>query len=196
MSHLFRARPNSRTRRAFTLIELLVVVVIMGIMALIVLPKVRIDNSAVDTAARTISMALMVAQRDAVARQHSVIVEFDTAAHTARTVWDANNNRIADNGEKTRPFLIPEAVVMGRPAGVTALGTSADISVSGTGTARGPTIILQRSGSADRAAVIYLTSYRAKNGGQFKDARAIVIARATGRPTWYAWTGTKWRRGI
>lgn len=172
------------------------VIVIIGIMAALVLPKVRLDNSAVDTAARTVSMSIMVAQRDAVARQHNVLVEFDTAGHSARTVWDNNNNREIDAGEKTRPFLLPEAVTLGRPPGVPPLGTTPDIGAAAMGNARGPRLILQRSGSADRATIVYLTSIRAKNGGKFADTRAVYIARATGRSTWYVWTGTKWRRGI
>ncbi|MEO7361424.1 MAG: prepilin-type N-terminal cleavage/methylation domain-containing protein, partial [Gemmatimonadaceae bacterium] len=105
----------ARSRFGFTLIELLVIVAIVGIMSMLVLPRIRIDNSAVDTAARTVSMSMMVAQRDAVSRQHDVLIKFDTAGHSVRTIWDVNNNGVEDSGEKTRPFLLSERVVLGRP---------------------------------------------------------------------------------
>jgi hypothetical protein len=91
-------------------------------MAALVMPRVRLDNSQVDTAARSFGMALMVAQRDAASRQHNVLLVFDTTAHFIRTVWDVNNNAQFDSGEKSRLFLLPERVVLGRPSSVGALG--------------------------------------------------------------------------
>jgi type II secretory pathway pseudopilin PulG len=75
------------------MIELLLVIAIIGITATFVLPRVRFDNTRVDTAARTIDLVLMAAQRDAVSRQHNVLVVFDTSAGMLRTVWDANQNQ-------------------------------------------------------------------------------------------------------
>ena len=164
-------------------------------MSLIVLPKIRIDNSTVDSAARTISLSLMVAQREAVGRGHNVLVMFDTAGHTARTVWDANNNGTADAGEKTRPFLLPERVVLGRPPTVPALGGTGEAAPTQLTTSKGPYFIMQRSGSVDRSQVMYLSTLTAMNGGAYKDVRAVYIARATGRAVWYKWTGTAWTRG-
>lgn len=187
--------PASRSHRTaadrgFTLVELLIVVAMIAVLAALVLPKVRVDNSKVDTAARTIGMSLMVAQREAVSRQHNVLVVFDSVGHGVRTVWDANNNGIADGGERSRPFLIPEAVVFARPGDVPALpgpeATSEDGAV---------TLVMQRSGSVDRARTVYLTTARSLHGGADRDVRAVQIARATGRPTWHVWTGSQWRRG-
>jgi prepilin-type N-terminal cleavage/methylation domain-containing protein len=183
-------------RRGVTLPELMMVIVVVGILAALVLPKVKLDNAQVDTAARTIGMTLMAAQRDAASRQHNVIVVFDTSAHIVRAIWDENNNGKADANEKSRPFLIPERVVLGRPSGVAALGSaSASIPVMNA-TSKGPALIVQRNGAVDRSVTLYLSTIRAMNGGTDKDTRAVVIARATGRPNWYAWTGTKWRRGL
>jgi prepilin-type N-terminal cleavage/methylation domain-containing protein len=190
MSHSMR-----HIRRGFTLIELLMIVVIVGLMSLIVLPKIRIDNTAVDSAARTISLSLMVAQREAVARGHNVLVMFDTAGHTARTVWDANNNGVADAGEKSRPFLLPERVLLGRPPNVPPLGGTGELAPTQLTTAQGPYFIMQRSGSLDRAQVIYISTAEAMNGGAYSDVRAVYIARATGRAVWYKWNGTAWGRG-
>lgn len=178
----------------FSLVELLLVVAVVGILAMLVLPKVRLDNSRVDTAARTLTMALMVAQREAASRQHNVLLVFDTTASTVTTVWDANNNGRPDGGEKTRPFLLAEHVVLGRPARVAALGT-ATLGVPMMQTTAGgkPMLILQRNGSVDRSVTLYLTTSAALAGSPNVEARAVTIARATARPEWYAWTGSQWR---
>lgn len=172
------------------------VVAIVGILATMVMPKVRVDNSQVDAAARTINLVMMAAQRDAAARQHNVLVVFDTSAHVIRAVWDVNNNAQVDASEHTRAFVIPERVTLGRPSGVSALaGATSAIPAMNT-SARGPYLVLQRNGAVDRSVTLYFSTYRALAGGTDKDSRAVVISRATGRPDWYAWNGTTWRRGL
>ncbi len=172
------------------------VLIIIGIMATLILPKIRLDSAGVDTAVRTVNMTLMVAQREAVSRQHNVIVVIDTAKHMARTVWDANNTGLRESGERTRPFLLPENVVIGRPSGVPAMGGAAEDAVAAAAALSGdPQVILLRSGASSRAATFYFTSVRAMAGGRDKDVRALSVSRATGRPTWYVWTGSRWRRG-
>ncbi|MBC8086206.1 MAG: type II secretion system protein [Phycisphaerae bacterium] len=177
------------------MVELLMVVTIIGIMALLVLPKIRIDNGAVDTAVRTIGMSVMVAQRDAVSRQHNVLVQFDTAGHVVRTIWDSNNNNTEDAGEKSRPFLFPERVLLGRPGSVPKLGGSSETAPSRLTTSRGPYFVMQRSGSVDRSDVLYFSTALSVNGGPDTDVRAMAISRATGRTVWYKWTHTGWKRG-
>jgi prepilin-type N-terminal cleavage/methylation domain-containing protein len=177
-----------------TLPELLVVISIVAILAALVLPKVRIDNAQVDSAARTIGLTLMAAQRDAAARQHDVVVVFDTASHLIRTIWDANNNGMADANEKSRLFLLPERVILGRPSTVPAIAGDAGTTLRGL--PAGPYLVMQRNGATDRAVVLYLTTRTSMAGAADPDARAVTIARATGRPSWYAWTGSTWRRGL
>ena len=182
-------------RAGFSLIELVMVCVIVGLMAMFALPRIRIDNTQVDGAVRTIAMSLMVAQREAVARQQNVLVVFDTAHHSVRTVWDANNNGAVDAGEKSRPFLLPERVMIGRPSDVPKLGGAGEVAGAGLSTAAGPLFIMQRSGSVDHSAVIYLTTRMSMSGGANRDVRALYISRATGRPVWYKWKGSAWGRG-
>ncbi|MFO0093958.1 MAG: Tfp pilus assembly protein FimT/FimU, partial [Gemmatimonadaceae bacterium] len=81
-------RRRQARRRAFSLIEVMLVMAMIGILAAITVPKLRFDNARVETAARAIDLAIMAAQRDAVSRQHNVLVVFDTAARALRTVWD------------------------------------------------------------------------------------------------------------
>lgn len=182
------AERATRARIGFTVVELAVVIVLLGIMFALALPKMRVDSAAVDTAARTINLAIMTAQRDAVSRGHNVLVTFDASEHTTRSTWDLNNNGVPDAGEKRRPFLVPETVRFGRPSSVPGLdGDLSDPSET-------VTLILQRNGAVSRARIIYLTSARALAGGEHADARALRITRATGRPVWFAWTGTEWRQ--
>jgi type II secretory pathway pseudopilin PulG len=176
------------------MIELLMIVVIIGLMALLVLPKIRTGSVAVDTAVRTVNLSVMVAQRDAVSRQHNVIIAFDTVAHTVRTVWDVNNNGTVDTGERAHPFLLPEAVILGRPASVPKLGGASEVSPASRGNARGPLFIMMRSGGIDRSDVVYFTTKRSLTGAD-KDVRALAIARATGRAMWYKWSTSGWKRG-
>lgn len=190
-----QTRSAVRSRVGFTLIELLVILTIVGIMALMVLPRIRIDNASVDAAARTVSMSVMVAQREAVSRGHNILIKFDTAGHSVRTIWDKNNNGMEDNDEKTRPFLLPERVVLGKPSSVPKLGGAGEVAPLQKTTSRGPYFIMQPSGALDRADVMYFSTAAAIAGGPDKDVRAVAIARATGRTVWYKWTGTAWKRG-
>ena len=186
---------RTRLRHGFSLLELLVIVTIIGLMALLVLPRIGVDNASVDTAARAVSMSMMVAQRDAVSRQQNVIISFDTAAHVVRTVWDLNNNGIADAGEKSHPFLLPEKVMIGLPSSVPKLGGATEVESGARTTPKGPYFIMQRNGAMDRSSVMYFTTRKSMGSGPDHDVRAVAIARATGRAVWYKWNGSVWRRG-
>jgi type IV fimbrial biogenesis protein FimT len=198
MARLSHPVPPSGRRlvspRGFTLIELLLVITVVGIVLAITLPNLRIDKKQVDAAVRQVAMGLMAAQREAVARQHNVLVVFDTAARTVVTVWDANNNARIDAGERSRVVPLPEALLLQRPAGVAAVpGDTTGVAQMG-GISRGPSLVLQRSGSASRGVTVYFTM-PASLTSSAKDVRAVRVHRATGQASWFAWTGSAWRRG-
>ncbi|MBU6366318.1 MAG: type II secretion system GspH family protein [Gemmatimonadetes bacterium] len=187
-----RRAPSAR--RGFTLAEQLAVVTVVGVAMAMALPRMRTGQSRVDAFARMAATALVAAQREAVVRQHNVLVVFDTTAGAMRTVWDANNNARRDAGERVRVTPMPDGVTLRLPAGVPAVPGAGSGGGQPVSDSEGPALLLQRSGSANQGATVYLTT---KGGlrSALRDVRALRVERATGQPIWFAWTGSRWRRG-
>lgn len=180
--------------RGFTLIELVIVVVMIGVLGAIVLPKLRIERSQVDSGARSLGIALIAARSDAVSRGHNVLVLLDTARATIRAVWDVNNNRRADVGEKTRPFLLGERVRFERGSGIPAFDGATAAMPTFPSSGGFPMIVMQRNGALEKGGTLYLTSRRGAKGVGNVDSRALRLDRATGRPTIFVYGTSGWRR--
>jgi hypothetical protein len=185
-----------RGERGISMTELVAVLVIVGITTAIVAPKIDLPHFGIDAAMRTVGTTLMVAQRDAVAAQHDIIVSFDTAGRALRIHWDADNDDTEDAGERVRTVGLDDGVTFGRPTEVAARsfggGSVNFATVNGL-----PAVIFRRNGSASESGGLYLTSLRALQPGASRpdDTRAIEFERATGRAEWFRYQGA-WRRGF
>ena len=190
------ASPTS-SRTGFTTVELLIVLVMIGLVTAIAVPRINYARFQVDGGMRAVAGVLMASQREAVARQHDVVVGFDAPAGLLRIVYDANNNRMPDGGERVRTVALDDHVVIGRGAAAARPFGPGPVSfvrvVDGL-----PAVTFHRNGSASEAGGVYLTSARAAAGGArfAAEARAIEITRATGRPDWFRFDGTAWKRGF
>jgi prepilin-type N-terminal cleavage/methylation domain-containing protein len=187
-------RPNPRA--GFSLPEVLMAVTIMGIVAAIVAPRVDLARFQVDSGMREVATTLMLAQKEAVASQHEVLVGFDTAARTLVIHWDQDNDHAQDAGERIRRVPLADGVTFGRPSGVTARAFgSTDVVFDAIGGM--PTVVFHRNGSTSESGGLYLTSVRSTRAGASypNDTRAIEFERASGRTEWFRYRGS-WLRGF
>jgi prepilin-type N-terminal cleavage/methylation domain-containing protein len=193
---------TSRTPRlaGFTLVEMLIVIVMIGILAAIGLPRVNLSRIRSKSAIQTLGTTMLALQRDAISRQHNVLVIIDNTTSSLRVLYDSTNDLTINNNERTRSIPLGEEIVFGRPAGVPArsFGTNpVNFTTTEVSTGR-PAIVLYRNGSAREFGGLYLSTRKAMMGapGHNGETWAMEIIRATGRAEWLRWNGTTWVRGF
>src|ERR1041385_4429417 len=93
-------RSRNRLRRGFTLAEMMVVLVIAGMMIALAIPRVDTTKWRADAIATIVRTTLQYAQRQAITRQHDMVVSFDTTGERIRTFWDANNSGSLNSTER------------------------------------------------------------------------------------------------
>ena len=183
--------------RGLSLVELLIVITIIGILAAVAYPAIDALRFSAEGAMLQVSTALQAAQREAVARQHDVLVIFDAPNSRLQLVFDANGNGSADAGERTRGVTLEPQIRFGRPTAVTARAFGAGPVTLSDGS---QTVVFRRNGAASASGGLYLSSVKALAGDskRYRDTRAIEITRATGRIEWfkYSGSGTTWLRGF
>jgi len=179
---------RDRTRpRGFTLIQMLIVLVMLGILALLAVPKLDFMRYRVNADARNVMMTLSYAQRLAVSLQHNVQVTIDPVNRQIRTLEDKNDDGTYSSDERIRGFTLSDGVVFDR-SGAPDLPAPAATNLLDA-------VTFWRDGSANTAGVIFLNTTRGVAKRTNEDARGLDIARSTGRATWYTYTGGSWRRG-
>lgn len=175
------------------MVETVVVLVIIGVMASIGLPRLDYFKYRADGAAVQVRALLMQAQRDAIVRQHDLVVSIDTAGRRLILAYDQNNDGVIAKSERLRIQSLPENNRFARPPkSLTSVGL-ADLgairarsvkSVSGH-----PSVVFRRDGSVSTPLELYTTSARGAPG----DFRVTTVVEATGRTAILRYTGSTWK---
>jgi prepilin-type N-terminal cleavage/methylation domain-containing protein len=176
----------------FSLAEMLIVLVIFGILAAMAAPRMSLSPAKLRAAASMAGSTLMAAQRAAIARQHNVVVSFDTAGRRLRVHYDLNNDGQIQTGEHNYWQPLPDGVVFGRAGAPAGRAGSAAISFRGR-EAGLPAAVFLRSGSMSEEGGFYLTTTLDRDRGNSGNVRMVTVERATGRPTWQRYEGGTWK---
>jgi type II secretory pathway pseudopilin PulG len=177
---------------------MLIVLIIMALFAAIAAPKIDYSKTRAKAAAQRLGTTLLAMQREAISRQHNIVVVIDTAHLRIRIIDDSTNDGTWNNNERVRSVEIGEGIRFGRPAGVTARpfgGNPVNFTTIEPTTGL-PAIVFYRNGSADEYGGVYISSAKAMTGTTKSGIWALELTRATGRAEWYNWNGAAWKRGF
>jgi len=191
---------TARTRAGFTLIELVIVIVMIGIVTTIALPRINLSAIRSKTAIQTLGTTMLALQREAIGKQHNMVVVIDQPRAALRAVFDSTNDLTFNNNERMRNIPLGEEIVFGKPAAVPARSFGSNpVNFTTVEPSSGlPAIVLYRNGSAREFGGLYLSTTKAMAGapGHENETWAMEIIRATGRAEWLRWNGTAWVRGF
>jgi prepilin-type N-terminal cleavage/methylation domain-containing protein len=175
---------KTKLRRGFTLAEMMVVVVITGMMVALAIPRVDTTKWRADAIATIVRTTLQYAQRQAITRQHDMVVSFDTTGERIRTFWDNNNSGTPNTSERITWRGLDVGVLFTDPSvtGVSGATISKPVNGAAIATLNGyPTVTFHRDGSVSTDAEIYIKV--AAHGPPWY--RAIRLTQATGRVDWF-----------
>lgn len=183
-----------KDRSGITIVELILVMSLIGIVTSIAAPSMRSERFRMDGSVLTVASTLSAQQRNAVMRQHNIVLAFDTVNGTVRVHYDLDNDNAVDAGENTKLVELDDGSAFGRGSTTARPMSSSSISLSNTQDGL-PALTFRRNGSASEEAIIYLTSQRWKVAGGSAypdDGRAVEIERATGRIRCYSHNTGAW----
>jgi type II secretory pathway pseudopilin PulG len=185
-------RAHRAGRIGFTMLETIIVLVLIGTVLAIGLPKIDSNRYKADAGAVTLRSLLMQAQRDAIVRQHDLIVNIDTGKARLILGYDRNDDGTIQMTERVRIQALPEGDRYTIPPayltedGMMTYGAyrgNAIKTVSGY-----PSVIFRRDGSVSSALELYVSTRRAKKS----DFRVVTVVQATGRTAYMRYIGSSW----
>lgn len=185
---------RSVSRPGFTMVEIILVVVIVGVVMAIGLPRVDALRFRADAGVVQVRSLMMQAQREAVVKQHDLLVSIDTARHRLILGYDRNNDGNVVGTERIRVQQLPENAVFASPPvpleepslpGLGAIRAVKVITVSDM-----PTVVFRRDGSVSTPLQVYTTVRK----GRMQDFRVTTVDQATGRTGFQRYNGSSWRR--
>lgn len=184
----------------FTLVEILTVIIIIGLTTAIALPRINLSRVRSKAAIQMLGTTMLALQRDAIAKQHNIVVMIDVAPRALRVLYDSTNDIRISSNERVRMIPVGEEIVLGKPAAVPARSFGAGaVNFTTTEFSTGlPAIVFYRNGSAKESGGLYLSTTKAMQGapGHATETWAMEIVRATGRAEWLRWNGSTWVRGF
>lgn len=188
---------QSAARAGFSLVEVLLVIVVMGLMLALAAPRIDVANFQVSSAVQSLSTTSAAAQREAITKQHDMILTFNAPQRELRLTWDVNSNGVIDAGERVRVVALDDRVVFGLGTAPARAFGAAPINFNDVINGL-PALTFHRNGSASGIGGFYLTTRAAAAGvaGKERDTRAAEIVRATGRTEWWRYSGSAWVRGF
>lgn len=179
-------------RRGFTMIEMIMVMLIVAMVTAIGLPRVDAFKYRADAAAVQVRSLLMQAHRDAIVRQHDLIVSVDVAGRRLILGYDKNNDGKVVSLERIRIQSLPENNRFQSPPSPLPNPGMQDYGgfraenvkmISGL-----PSVVFRRDGSVSSPVELYTTTSRGKD----RDFRVTTVVQATGRTAIQRFTGSSW----
>lgn len=158
----------------------------------IALPRMGVATFQANSGAQVVAATLSHAQRLAISRQADTRVAFDVANNQMRVHEDANNDNVVDAGERVVFTPLPEGITFGRGSAAARAMGGADVTFTKTQDGM-PVVIFRRDGTASEAGGAYVSTIAGLAQDRTADVRAVEVARATGRTSWFSFATGAWK---